>query len=313
MDQIKETKRPLPDPKKFVPLKKRDFAQQQMAPSYTTWKLAMMKLTANKFAMASGVVLLLMIIMAVIYPLFTPHDFRSQQLLDTFLAPGGTHYFGTDELGRDLFARAWKGAQISLTVGIVAAIADVILGIIIGGIMGYFGGKVDEVLNKISEILYSIPYLLVVILLGVVLGQGMWTLIIALTATGWINMAWIVRGQIMQLKNQEYVLAARAMGSGGFRILFKHLIPNTMGPIIVTMTLTVPSAIFAEAFLSFLGLGVQSPAASWGVMINDSLTSWTIYPWTLLFPAGMLCLAMLAFNIFGDGLRDAFDPKTRVE
>ncbi|CDN44066.1 MULTISPECIES: ABC transporter permease [Paenibacillus] len=313
MDNTTDQRRPLPDPKKFIPLKKRENIQQQMAPSYTTWKLAMMKLTSNKFAMAGGVVLILLILMAIFGPMMTKYDFRTTSLLNSFLPPGADHYFGTDDLGRDIFARSWKGAQISLTVGIIAALADVILGIIIGGIMGFFGGKVDEVLNKITEILYSIPYLLVVILLGVVLGQGMLTIIIALSATGWINMAWIVRGQIKQLKNQEYVLAAQAVGSGGFRILFKHLIPNTMGPIIVTMTLTVPSAIFAEAFLSFLGLGVQSPAASWGTMINDSIVSYQLYPWTLLFPAGLLCIAMLAFNIFGDGLRDAFDPKTKVE
>ena len=284
MENTNEQRRPLPDPKKFIPLKKRDLAQQQMAPSLTTWKLAMLKLRANKFAMFGGVVLVILILMAIFGPFMTKYNYYENHLLDSFQAPGGGHYFGTDDLGRDMFSRSWLGARISLTVGVVAALADVILGIIIGGIMGFFGGKVDEVLNKFTEILYSIPYLLVVILLGVVLGNGIVTLIIALSATGWINMAWIVRGQIMQLKNQEYVLAARAMGSGGFRILFKHLIPNTLGPIIVTMTLTVPSAIFAEAFLSFLGLGVQSPAASWGVMINDSLVSYQLYPWTLLIP-----------------------------
>ena len=182
----------------------------------------MLKLRANKFAMFGGVVLIILIFMAIFGPFMTKYNYYENHLLDSFQAPGGGHYFGTDDLGRDMFSRSWLGARISLTVGVVAALADVILGIIIGGIMGFFGGKVDEVLNKFSEILYSIPYLLVVILLGVVLGNGIVTLIIALTATGWINMAWIVRGQIMQLKNQEYVLAARAMGSGGFRILFKH-------------------------------------------------------------------------------------------
>jgi oligopeptide transport system permease protein len=177
--------------------------------------------------------------------------------------------------------------------------------------MGYFGGRVDEFMNKFAEILYSIPYLLVTILLLVVFEPSLGTIILALTITGWINMSWIVRGEIMQLKSREYVLASRSMGAGTARLLFRHLIPNAMGPIIVTLTLSVPSAIFAEAFLSFLGLGVQAPVASWGSMINDALSGWMYYPWRMLFPALFISLTMLAFNIFGDGLRDALDPKLK--
>lgn len=177
--------------------------------------------------------------------------------------------------------------------------------------MGYFGGRVDNIMNKISEILYSIPYLLVVILLLVVLEPSLGTIILALTITGWITMSWIVRGEIMQLKNREFVLASRSMGAGSKRLLFKHLLPNAVGPIIVTITLSVPNAIFAEAFLSFLGLGVQAPVASLGSMINDSLTGWLYYPWRFLFPAILISLTMLSFNIFGDGLRDALDPKLK--
>ncbi|UVI29991.1 ABC transporter permease [Paenibacillus spongiae] len=270
------------------------------------------RLRTNHWAMFGLYVLTAVIIMAIIGPMISPYDYFSTNLDATNQAPSSEYWFGTDNLGRDMFSRTWKGAQISLTVGLAAALADLLIGVLMGGIMGYFGGKVDEFLNRFSEVLYAIPYLLVVILVSVVLGSNMWTIVLAMSITGWINMSWIVRGQIMQLKNQEYVLASRSMGAGGFHILLRHLIPNSLGPIIVTVALSVPSAIFAEAFLSFLGLGVQSPAASWGVMINDALSSWKMYPWQLLFPAGMLTITMLAFNIFGDGLRDAFDPKMKV-
>jgi dipeptide transport system permease protein len=186
------------------------------------------------------------------------------------------------------------------------------IGVLYGGIAGYRGGKVDEVMMRIVDILWGLPYLLTVVLLLVVLEPGLGTIIIALTATGWLNMARLVRGQVLQLKQQEFVLAARTLGADTKRLLFKHLIPNAMGPIIVMLTFTVPNAIFAEAFLSFLGLGVQAPQASWGTMINDSLVvifseDW----WRLFFPAFFLSLTMLAFNVFGDGLRDALDPKMR--
>ncbi|ANE47356.1 diguanylate cyclase [Paenibacillus swuensis] len=279
--------------------------------SLTAWQDAWIRLKDNKLAMTGLVVLVLLVIMAVIWPLLTPHDIATNSLEKTNMKPSSEHWFGTDDLGRDMFARTWMGAGISLQVGVYAALIDLAVGVIYGGIMGFFGGRVDEVMNKIAEILYSIPYLLIVILLLVVLEPSMGTIILALCMTGWINMAWIVRGQIMQLKNQDYVLASRSLGASSGRILFRHLVPNAMGPIIVTLTLTVPSAIFAEAFLSFLGLGVQSPAASWGTMINDALTAWRIYPWRMLFPAMFISLTMLAFNLFGDGLRDALDPKMK--
>ncbi|TCM97197.1 oligopeptide transport system permease protein [Paenibacillus sp. BK033] len=283
--------------------------------SISAWKDAWFRLKSNRMAMISLWILALIVLMAIsgqaIAHHFTGNDFSTNDLKATNQAPSGSHWFGTDGLGRDMFARTWMGAGISLQVGIYAAIVDLIVGVIMGSIMGYFGGKVDEILNRICEILYSIPSLLVVILLIVVMEPSMFTIIVALSITGWINMAWIVRGQIMQLKNQEYVLAARALGANPVRIMFKHLIPNAMGPIIVTITMTVPNAIFAEAFLSFLGLGVQSPAASLGTLINDAIKAMTVYPWRMLYPAILLSLTMLCFNIFGDGLRDALDPKMK--
>lgn len=279
--------------------------------SISAWKDAWLRLRSNKYAMASLIILLIIVFMAIIGQSISGHDYQSNDLMATNEKPNSNHWFGTDDLGRDMFARTWMGAGISLQVGLYAALVDLFIGVIIGGIMGYFGGKVDEILNRICDILYSIPNMLIVILLIVVLEPSMFTIVVALSITGWISMAWIVRGQIMQLKNQEYVLASRSLGASAGRILFRHLIPNAIGPIIVTLTMTVPNAIFAEAFLSFLGLGVQSPAASLGTMINDALKAMTIYPWRMLFPAVLISLTMLCFNIFGDGLRDALDPKMK--
>ncbi len=280
-------------------------------PSLSSWKDAWLRLKSNRLAMIGLAILIILAFMAAFGQMMTPHDYFSNNLDQTNQPPSKEHWFGTDDLGRDMFARTWMGASISLQVGLFAALIDLIVGVIYGGIMGYFGGRTDEVMSRISEVLYAIPYLLIVILMVVVFEPSMMTIILALTITGWINMAWIVRGQIMQLKNQEYVLASRSLGAGMSRILFRHLIPNASGPIIVTLTLTVPSAIFAEAFLSFLGLGVSSPAASWGTMISDAISAWDVYPWRMIFPAGFISLTMFAFNVFGDGLRDAFDPKMK--
>ncbi|MEK3791963.1 ABC transporter permease [Paenibacillus sp. FSL R7-0204] len=279
--------------------------------SLSAWRDSWERLRQNKMAMTALGILGLIVLAAIIGPWFSKFNYYSNDLLSTNKPPSSDHWFGTDDLGRDIFVRTWYGARISLIVGLAAAAIDLFIGVIYGGIMGYFGGRVDNIMNKISEILYSIPYLLVVILLLVVLEPSLGTIILALTITGWITMSWIVRGEIMQLKNREFVLASRSMGAGSKRLLFKHLLPNAVGPIIVTITLSVPNAIFAEAFLSFLGLGVQAPIASLGSMISDSLTGWMYYPWRFLFPAILISLTMLSFNIFGDGLRDALDPKLK--
>ncbi|CAM3432729.1 ABC transporter permease [Marinicrinis lubricantis] len=279
--------------------------------SVSAWRDAYERVKSNKPAVVSFWILAILVVMAILGPIISPHDPASNNLQMTNQPPSSEYWFGTDDLGRDMFSRTWVGASISLRVGIFAALIDLCFGVIYGGMMGYFGGRVDNIMNRFAEILYAIPYLLVVILLLVVMEPSLYTVVLALSITGWVNMAWIVRGQIMQLKNQEYVLASRSLGAGAGRILFRHLIPNAMGPIIVTLTLTVPSSIFAEAFLSILGLGVRSPSASWGTMISDAISGWTYYPWRLFFPAFFISLTMLAFNILGDGLRDAFDPKMK--
>jgi len=226
-------------------------------------------------------------------------------------APSWSFIFGTDELGRDVFTRTWWGARISLSIGIIAAVIDVVIGIIWGTTAAYFKGFTDEIMMRICDILCSIPYLLIVILLLVIFGPGFTTIIIALSVTGWINMARTIRGHALQILESDFIQAAHSIGASKRRIIFRHLIPNTFGTIIATVTLTIPVAIFSEAFLSFLGLGIQAPAASWGVMVSDSLSALRYYPWRLFFPASMITLTMLGFNLFGDGLRDSLDPRLR--
>lgn len=301
-----------PEADLFIPIQRDLSAAEKIErPSLSAGKDVWLRLKSNKLAMVGLWIIVGIILMAILAPMLSSYDHFTNDLSNTNAPPSAEHWFGTDDLGRDLFVRTWKGAQISLFIGVVAAFIDLMIGIIYGGIMGYHGGKLDEFMNRFAEIMYAIPYLLVVILLLVVMEPSLTTIIVAMSITGWINMAWIVRGQLMQLKNQEYVLASKTLGAGSMRIIFLHLIPNAMGPILVTLTLTVPSAIFTEAFLSFLGLGVQSPVASWGTMINDGIGAMTIFPWRILFPALFLSLTMFAFNVFGDGLRDAFDPKLK--
>lgn len=256
--------------------------------------------------------LVLIILMAIFAPLCSGHTYYDTQLHLKNQPPNAEFWFGTDELGRDLFTRCWWGARISLLVGVSASLLDLLIGVLFGGVAGLAGGSTEEWMMRFADILYALPYLLVVILLMVIMGPGLFTLILALTITGWINMARIVRGEMLRLKSLEYIRAAVAMGASRRRLLFRHLLPNAMGPIIVTLTFTLPSAIFAEAFLSFLGLGVQAPIASWGTMSHDGLSALRYYPWRLFFPAALISLTMLSLHLLGDRLRDLLDPRHRL-
>jgi len=276
------------------------------------WDDSWSRLRQNKLALLGLSILITLILFALIGPSFSPHTYYDTNLPLKNLPPSFTHPFGTDELGRSLFVRIWWGARISLFIGIAAALIDMVIGVFYGGIAGLFGGKIEENMMRAADILYSLPHLLIVILLTVIMEQGILTILIAMTLTGWINMARIVRAQILSLKEYDFVTAAKALGASRMRILLRHLIPNCFGAILTTMTLTIPHAIFTEAFLSFLGLGVQAPIASWGTMASDGLTALSFYPWRLFFPAAFISITMLAFNLLGDGMRDAFDPRLRV-
>lgn len=278
--------------------------------SVSFWKEVFIRFSHNKMAILGIIILIIIILMATFVPMFS--QYKASDQLGVYNAPPSAEFwFGTDDLGRDIFVRIWEGARISLFIGIAAAIIDLIIGVIWGSISGLAGGRVDNIMMRIADVLTAVPYLLVVIVLLVVMQPGLVPMIIALSITGWINMARIVRGEVLSIKNQEYVLAARTLGASTGHLIIKHLVPNALGAILVTMTLTIPSAIFTESFLSYLGLGVPAPTASWGTMASEGNKAIGNAPWRLIFPAVFISLTIFAFNAVGDGLRDALDPKLR--
>lgn len=287
-------------------------SQNIVRPSLSFWQDAWRRFKQNKVAVACLIFLAIMIVGSVVIPMVSNYSISEQDLENTNLGMFQKgHIFGTDDLGRDVFTRIWFGGMISLGIGIGAAILDFLIGAVYGGISGYFGGKVDNIMMRIIEVINGIPYLIIVILLMIVMKPGMATIIVAYATVGWTGMARLVRGQVLQLKEQEYVLAAKVLGASSSRIITKHLLPNTLGLIIVSMTLTVPSAIFTEAFLSYIGLGVQIPLASWGTMASDGVRAFQMYPYLLFIPAIFISLTMLSFNLLGDALRDVLDPRLR--
>ncbi len=249
--------------------------------------------------------------MVIVGPYISGKEFLVVDPSKKNLSPSSEYWFGTDILGRDLFSRLWLGGRISIAIGLVATAIQVIIGCFYGGIMAYFGGWVDEVMMRIIEVITSIPGLLLTILMMVVLGNSIGTLIIALTITAWCGTARMIRGQLMQLRESEYVLAAQVLGASPTRVIVKHLIPNTIGVLILNIASSIPGYIFGEASLSFLGIGLQPPNTSWGVLISYGQQAMEFYPYQLIFPCIALCLTVLAFNILGDGLRDALDPRLR--
>jgi oligopeptide transport system permease protein len=304
----------------FTPLKEKPTHEELVRPSITYWQDAWRRLKKNPVAMVSLVFIILLFFFAIFGPYFSAYSYSDQDFDHRNETTSMAHPFGTDSLGRDQLIRVMHGARISLAVGFVAAITTFFIGVIYGGIAGYVGGRADNIMMRFVDIMYSIPFLLWVIMLMVVFreifpttggGAGLYSIFLALGLVFWLPMARIVRGQILSLKEQEFILAAQTIGAPRWKILFRHLIPNAMGPIIVTATLAIPEAIFTEAFLSFIGLGVSAPRASWGMLSSDALTSLKSFPHLLLFPALAICLTLLAFNFLGDGLRDALDPRMR--
>lgn len=295
----------------FVPLNQEILSVQQTTKPLGYWQDAWRRLKQNKIALGGLIIIICLIVIAILGPIFSTHTYDEQNLMLTNSPPSLEHWFGTDNLGRDIFIRVLYGARISLAIGIVASLLNLFIGVIYGGIAGFCGGKVDRIMMNIVDVLYSIPTLLYVILLMVILKPGLINIFIALGIGYWLQMARIVRGQILVMKEYEFVLAAKTIGISKSRILLRHLLPNAMGAIIVTMTLAIPDAIFTEAFLSFIGLGVSAPMASWGVLASEGINNIRAYPFQLFFPATAISITMLAFNFLGDGLRDVLDPKMR--
>lgn len=279
-------------------------------------KDALTRLRKDKIAMTLIILLAFILLMAIFVPMLSPFTIEDQHLQHTnkgmfYVAEGHMHIFGTDSLGRDAFTRVWDGGRISLIIAFSAVAINCLIGIVYGGISGYFGGAIDNIMMRIVEIVNGIPYLLIIILLMTIMPPGIGTIILAYSLVGWVGMARLVRGQIIQLKEQEFVVSAQTMGASASRILSKHLIPNILSIIIVNLTLAIPSAIFTEAYLSFIGLGVPVPQASWGTLANDGIINFQNYPEQLLIPGFFISITMLGFNLLGDKLRDAFDPKLR--
>lgn len=324
--------------KMFEPVGADQQASEQISRKVvSTWGDALRRFVQNKGALFSFFILVFIIVLALIGPHLNNYGIYNQNLIRSNLPPkisalswipafsgkenGVDMYqqrgvkqdfwFGTDQLGRDQWDRTWAGTQISLIIGLIAALADVFIGVVYGGISGYFGGVTDNILQRIIEIISGIPNLVWIILLILIMQPGLLTITIAILATNWVAMARIVRGEMLQLKNQEFVLASRTLGASDGRIIFRHLIPNSLGMIIVNTMFSIPLAIFFEAFLSFIGLGIRDPQASLGSLINNGFTILQIHPYQTIYPGLIISLLLICFNIVGNGLRDAFDPKLR--
>ncbi len=313
--------------------------EKEFVKGTSLWKDAWKRLLKNKLAVFGMIVIAFMVIAVSIGPAiikwtigYTYDYIPSDSDLIKSFPPSLKHPMGTDDAGRDILARVLQGGRVSLMVGIISTLVSLVIGVSYGAIAGYFGGVIDNIMMRIVDIIYSIPYILIVIVLLSVFGgpntpnfikatanifgggQGLsqiFLLFFALGLVSWLTMARVVRGQILSLKNQEFVMAARATGVSTFGIIFRHLVPNALGPVIVYATLTIPSVMLSEAFLSFLGLGVQAPYASWGSMVADGIKNISIYPWQLIFPGVTMALTLFSLNFLGDGLRDALDPQTR--
>ncbi len=274
------------------------------------WSDAYRRLINNKAALISACILAILILAAIFAPFLASHSYAYQNLELGATPPSPEYLLGTDTLGRDLLSRILYGARVSLLVGFVATAVALVIGVTWGIVAGYFGGRVDSVMMRIVDVLYGLPFIIFIILLMVIFGRNIWLLFMAIGAVEWLTMARIVRGQVINIKNQEYVMAAQAMGVPNIRLFRKHIFPNILGPIAVYATLTIPQVMLLEAFLSFLGLGVQPPMSSWGTLIRYGVESMEEFSWLLIYPALTFTITLFALNFFGDGLRDALDPKT---
>ena len=274
------------------------------------WQDAVRRLIQNRAAMLGGITILVLIVLAIFAPWIAPYSYSYQNLDIGASPPSAEHLLGTDVLGRDLLSRLLYGARISLLVGFVATGVALVIGVSWGIVAGYFGGRVDSIMMRIVDVLYGLPFIIFIILLMVIFGRNIWLLFAAIGAVEWLTMARIVRAQVIGLKNQEFVQAAQVMGVSNFSMFRRHILPNILGPIAVYATLTIPQVMLLEAFLSFLGLGIQPPMSSWGTLIRYGVESMEEHYWLLIYPGLTFTITLFALNFFGDGLRDALDPKT---
>lgn len=284
-------------------------ALNQYEAGRSLWQDAFARLKKNKLAMAGLIILVSMIVLAIFTPLIVPYSYEAQNLELGATPPSVAHWLGTDTFGRDQLTRILYGSRISLMVGLIATAVALCIGVLWGTIAGFIGGKVDAWMMRFVDVLYALPFAIFIILLTVVFGRSLLLLFLAIGAVEWLTMARIVRGQVMALSKQEFIEASVAMGLNRWQIITRHLIPNTLGPVIVYTTLTIPNVILLESFLSFLGLGIQPPQSSWGSLISSGVETMEEYPWLLIYPALTLSITLFALNFLGDGLRDAFDPR----
>ena len=299
-----------PDKFKIIGFSQED-ANRIDRPTISYWQDAWRRLKKNPVAMASMIVLGLLVIMVIVGPIMRGYDYETMNVAEKNLGPSSKYWFGTDNLGRDLFSRIWVGARASLIIALVATALKLVFGTVYGALMAHFGGWVDEILMRIIEVLNSIPSMLLTILIMLVLGNNLFSLLVALSITAWCNTARQVRGMIKQLRESEYVYAAEVLGAKPVRIIVKHYIPNMLGILILDTATAIPSFIFTEAGLSFLGIGLQAPEICLGVLMSIALQKLDFYPSQLFFPCLILCVIVMAFNLLGDGLRDALDPRLR--
>jgi oligopeptide transport system permease protein len=305
--EIKSTELPADDPFAEV------FAEKDVK-GRSLWVDAWQRLLKNKAALVSGIIMFIMLLLVVIGPVLLPWEADFTDWDNTSSPPSleTGHWFGTDAVGRDILVRTLEGGRISLLVGLVATLVSLVIGVSYGAVAGYYGGMTDRVMMRVVDIIYALPFMFFVILLMVVFGRHIVLIFVAIGAVNWLDMARIVRGQTLSLKNTEFVEAARACGVDHRAIILRHIIPNLLGVVMVYVTLTIPQVILVESFLSFLGLGVQEPMSSWGALVNDGAQDMESAPWTLVFPAAFLTVTLYCFNYIGDGMRDALDPKDHL-
>lgn len=290
---------------------RRDQAEQLGGPGMTYLQDAVRRFRRNPAAVVGIFLLCVFVLASFLGPVISGYSYDAANLAEANQGISAAHWFGTDDLGRDIWTRVWTGGQMSILIGVIAALFQGVIGILVGSVAGFVGGRVDTLIMRIVEFLMAFPYLVWVMLLMMVTGAGVFPMILALTLTGWLSMARLVRGQILSLKHEDYVVASQSMGGGSRWIIFKHMIPNMMGVIIVNLTFAIPGAIFSEAFLSFIGIGIRSPQTSWGLLVNMGMKQIYAYPTRLLIPCICISLTMLSLQLIGDGLRDALDPKLR--